>query len=184
MNYGKIGVRYAKALFLEAVDENTLQQVYNDFQLIQQLISENSSFNDFLQTPILKPTEKKDFFTNVFQHHINDLSLRFLVLLTTHRRENRLTDIIRNFNLLYLKHNNTISAMLITPITANEIMLKQFTDLLQKTLQKTILLQNTVKPEIDGGFILQMDDKEYDASVRTQLNNIKEKLINTAVVNE
>jgi F0F1-type ATP synthase delta subunit len=41
-----------------------------------------------------------------------------------------------------------------------------------------------VKPEIDGGFILQMDDKEYDASVRTQLNNIKEKLINTAVVNE
>ncbi len=182
MNYGKIGVRYAKALFLEAIEENNLQQVYVDFQLIQQLISENPSFTSFLQTPILKPTEKIDFFNAVFQNHTSNLSLRFLNLLTMHRRENRLTDIIRNFNELYMKHNHILTATLITPITANEAMLKQFTELLQSTLQKNILIQNKINPDIDGGFILQLENKEYDASIKTQLNNIREKLIKTSMI--
>lgn len=182
MNYAKIGVRFAKALFLTAVEENALENVHQDMQIIKQLITENPSFTTFLNTPILKPSEKKHFFESVFNKQVHPLVLRFLFLLTEHRRENRLSDIIRNFNALYLNYKNTLSANLITTIKADEAMMNQFKEKLQQMLQKTILLQNTINEKMDGGFILQVEDMEFDASVKTQLNKIKNNLINTSMI--
>lgn len=182
MNYGKIGIRYAKALFQTALEENALEQVYSDLQLFKQLLSENKSFQFFLNTPILKPSEKKDFFQSVFSKQIHSLTLRFLDLLTQNRRENRLLDIIRNFHLLYLSHNNTLSATLITSIHVDNAMIEIITQKLQAMLQKTVSLQNKMDETIVGGFILQIEDKEYDASVKTQLKKIKNTLIKTSMI--
>ncbi len=182
MNYGKIGIRYAKALFLTAIEENALEQVHNDMQLLKQLVSENPSFHFFLQTPILKPSEKKEFFQSVFSHHIHSLTLRFLDLLTQNRRENRLVDTIRNFQTLYLAHNNTLSATLITTINADAVMIETVTQKLQSMLQKTVLLKNKIDESIVGGFILQIEDKEFDASARTQLKKIKNNLNKTSMI--
>lgn len=182
MNYAKIGVRYAKALFLTAVEENALENVHQEMLIIKELISENPSFIFFLDTPILKPSEKKQFFESVFSKQVHPLVLRFLFLLSEHRREKRLLDIIRNFNALYLNYNNTLSANLITTIKADEAMMNQFKEKLQQLLQKTILLQNTINEKIDGGFILQVEDMEFDASVKTQLKKIKNNLIKTSMI--
>ncbi|NSW45046.1 MAG: ATP synthase F1 subunit delta [Bacteroidales bacterium] len=182
MNYGKIATRYAKALFTTAVEENVVEQVKNDMLILQQLIAENTDFVFFLNTPILKPSEKKDFFISVFNNQLQPLTLRFLDLLTTHRRENRLSDIIRNYHALYLQYNNTVSANLITTLKANETMLTSFKEKLQTMLNKTVLLENKTDESIVGGFILQLDDKEYDASVKTQLQKVKKNLINTSMI--
>ncbi len=46
-----------------------------------------------------------------------------------------------------------------------------------KELNATIELSTQIKTEIVGGLILRLDDKQYDASVATQLNKIKQKLL-------
>lgn len=181
MNYAKIGTRYAKALYLSALEENALENVYHDMQVLQQITTENPSFISFLKTPILKPSEKKQFFESVFSNYVHPLVLRFLFLLTEHRRENRLIDIIRNFYTLYLKNKNTVSVNLITTIKADDAMINLFKEKLQQILHKTILLQNTIDDKIAGGFILQIEDKEFDASVKTQLNKIKNNLMKTSL---
>ena len=43
---------------------------------------------------------------------------------------------------------------------------------------KSINLKNIVKPEILGGFIIRFDGKEYNASVKQNLNNLKTQLTN------
>jgi F-type H+-transporting ATPase subunit delta len=151
-------------------------------QILKQLVSENPSFNFFLQTPILKPSEKKDFFHSVFSKQLHSLTLRFLELLTQNRRENRLLDVIRDYQLLYLNNNNTLSATLITSFHADNTMMEMFTQKLQTMLQKTVLLQNKTDESIVGGFILQIEDKEFDASAKTQLKKIKSKLISTSMI--
>lgn len=182
MNYGKIGIRYAKALFLTALEENALEQVYYDMLLLKQLVSENPSFSFFLNTPILKPSEKQNFFQAVFFNKIHSLTTIFLELLTKNRRENRLLDIIRNFQLLYLSHKNTLSATLITPINVDNVLLEKFIHKLQEMLQKTVVLQNKTDESLIGGFILQIEDKEFDASARTQFKKIKNNLNKTSMI--
>lgn len=182
MNYGKIGIRYAKALYIAAVEENALEQVYSDLHLLEELIAENPSFQFFLNTPVLKPSEKQNFFQSVFSTYLHSLTLRFFNLLTQNRRENRLVDIIRNFQMLFLLHHNTMSATLITTINVGTEMIEKIKQKLQVVLQKTILLQNKIDKNIVGGFILQIEDKEYDASAKTQLKKIKNTLVKTSMI--
>lgn len=43
---------------------------------------------------------------------------------------------------------------------------------------KSISLKNLVKPNILGGFIIRFDGKEYNASIKQNLNNLKTELTN------
>ena len=43
---------------------------------------------------------------------------------------------------------------------------------------KSISLTNVVDPSIIGGFIIRYDGKEYNASVKQNLNNLKKELTN------
>ena len=43
---------------------------------------------------------------------------------------------------------------------------------------KSIRITNEVDPEIIGGFIIRYDGKQYNASVKQNINNLKKELTN------
>ncbi len=182
MNYSKISIRYAKALFLSALEENKLDVVYRDVLAIQETIHSNEDFQFFLKSPVLNPTEKKDFFVKIFQTYVDELTLRFLMLIAEHRRENLLPDMIRNFTAQYHKHYQIVSASLITPFHVDEQFIENIKSKLEAALSKKIIIQHEVKEDLVGGFVLQIEDKEFDASIKTQLNKIKKSLENTSMI--
>jgi len=181
MNYSKIAIRYAKALFLEAKEENKLYIVYNDLKNIELLAKSNKDFISFLNSPILSPSNKKSLVESIFKSNIDNLTLKFLFLLLENRRENRLLDVIRNFFTLYNTHLNIINSTLITPIKINDSLLQEFKTKLEKSLSKNVNIENKVDESIIGGFIIQIEDKEFDASIKTQLNKIKYNLKSTTI---
>jgi F-type H+-transporting ATPase subunit delta len=50
---------------------------------------------------------------------------------------------------------------------------KQFVRIAEKLTGKTIELEEKVNAELIGGFILKINDRQLDESVRTQLNTLK-----------
>jgi F-type H+-transporting ATPase subunit delta len=52
---------------------------------------------------------------------------------------------------------------------------------LGKELNAKIELEGKVNPEIIGGLILRVDDKQFDSSVNTKLKKIKQHLLETEV---
>ena len=46
------------------------------------------------------------------------------------------------------------------------------------TGSETITIKNEINPEILGGFILRVGDIQYDASIRNQFQNLKNKFTN------
>ena len=56
-------------------------------------------------------------------------------------------------------------------------LLKKATEILEKELGAKIELSAKVNPELIGGMILRVDDKQYDASVLTQLKKLKQKML-------
>ncbi len=182
MNYSKIAIRYAKSLFLAALEEQKLNNVYNNLLVLQEVLNENKEFYFFLQTPILSPEEKKNLFKSVFEKKIETLTLNFLLLLVDQHRENRLKDIIRNFFTLYNSHNQIINISIITANKLDESYIFEFKNKLEQFLSKSVQLHNEVDENIVGGFVLQIEDKEYDASIKNQLNKIKNNLIETSMI--
>lgn len=184
MNYSKIGVRYAKALMQASVEDNLLENVKNDMLYIDGIVKSVPEFNQILLSPIIKPSEKQNIFKVAFSTSLSALTVKFLDLLITHRRESRLEDIIRNFLDQYRNYKGIITASLVTPVAIDEATKNKIAAFLQSKYNKTIELKPTIDPSILGGFVLQVEDLQYDSSVQTRLRKVRQELMNTQIENE
>ncbi len=182
MNYSKVNVRYAKAIFLAALEQQSLEQVFSDFTLILSITKDNQEFRFFLNAPIYNPHEKKQFISQFFKPYISKLTFDFLNLLTEKRRENRLFDIIRNFFTLYKQHHNIVDASLVTAVILDDNLIHEFKQKLEPVLKKQVNIKNEENPDIIGGFILRVEDMEFDGSIKNQLNKIQINLEKTSMV--
>lgn len=176
MDYNRIAVRYAKALLKAAKEENKADVINTDLLFIKQTV-ETKEFQPVLENPVYTSTKKNDIFKAVFEGKINDLSLRFLYLLTNKNRENILPDAIRNYGSIYRKEQNISSVKLTTAFKSSPKFNNEVKQIIEKKFKTKAELITVEDKDIIGGFIINIDDRQLDAGIKNQLNNIKKELI-------
>ncbi|MBE0654541.1 MAG: ATP synthase F1 subunit delta [Bacteroidales bacterium] len=178
MNDSKISVRYSKAFLLSARETGFLERAFKDMELIQSTLSDKR-FKEFLESPVIKTSEKKKLVREAFSQHLHPTSLNFFELILTNRREIYIEAIIRNFIALYRKVHGIKSASLKTAVRVTPEMKLKFLTLLEETFRTSIEMEEIIDPEMIGGFILKVEDEQFDASIKTSLSRIKKKLTET-----
>jgi F-type H+-transporting ATPase subunit delta len=177
MNQSKIAVRYAKALFLSALEKNLLEIVRTDVALINQTIEDSDQFELYLKSPVVKSNQKFKLINEVFSGKINDLSLNFLGILIQNKREDHLIDIARRFNDVYRNYKGIKSASVTTAIPLTDEIKRKLNALLASVYKADIELELKEDNSILGGFVLQVGDQQYDASVLAGLKKMKSTLL-------
>jgi len=180
MNESQISVRYAKALFDSASEKGLLDRVYSDMGLL----SETCRLDDFqymLAVPSLKPSQKCKMVESILESSISELSLALINLVIQNKREIYLPGIARNFRDLYRKAKGIRSAMLVTARPADESAKKRIGELIGKAFDSEVELSSAVDEEVIGGFILTIEDQQYDASVASSLKEIRKQLLQTNI---
>jgi len=176
MNDSKISVRYAKALFLAAEEGKNLLQVMQDMKLIMSAYA-FPYFRAVLESPVVKTSDKKKVVEKLFYEKVSALSMSFFNLMLTNKREKHLPHIARNFNSLYKQNQGIRSAEIVVSQPIDNSQKEKFRDLLKEVFNSEIELETSVKPNILGGFILRVDDEQFDASVASGLGKIKKQLL-------
>lgn len=82
--------------------------------------------------------------------------------------------VIEHFELL-TKDSETVAHV---TVAKQEVMTKQLADHLNKVAGVKLKLETNVDPEIVGGVVIRMEDTLIDASVKGQLDKMKEELSN------
>ena len=89
-----------------------------------------------------------------------------------------ISDIANSFIQLYNKNNNIKEAIVITASPIDKDLEKKILSQIKIPAAKSINLINLVDSSIIGGFIIRYDGKEYNASIKQNLKNLKTELIN------
>lgn len=181
MDQSAITVRYAKAFFTLAKEKNNLDTLKTDIELVHDVCKDSNDFILLLESPIVKTSKKAELISSIFKNKVDSLTLNFLLLIAKNKREVNIPGICRNFLDLTRKDQNIKSAVLTTASEVNAETIKKIEALLGEKLKATIELSTQTNPEIIGGLVLRLEDKQYDASVATQLKNIKQELLETEV---
>lgn len=181
MNESKISVRYAKALFQAALEEKIADSIMTDLKKVGAVAS-SPEFREMLSSPVVKTSGKKKVFNELFSAEIKPLSMKFLNMVLDNKRETSLEGIIRYFTRLYKEQKGILSAGLITPMPLSAEFRNKLRELLKKLYQSDIELEERIKPELIGGFILKVEDEQFDASVSTALTRIEKDLLKQANV--
>jgi ATP synthase, F1 delta subunit len=177
MNDSKIAVRYAKALYSLAVEKNALPALHADVEMLYLTTRTLPEFVRMLESPVIKASEKRALVKNVFEKQVNPLTLSFLNLLLTNKREMYLESIARDFLALYRKNSGMKSALLSSAVALDTETVAQMTKAIAARFKAQIELTTEVDPALIGGFVLQVDDQMIDASVSSRLKQLRQELV-------
>ena len=168
--------RYAKALITLAAQEDRLELVKQDATLLRKLIHESVEFKRLLNSPIISPRHKQEILQKLLDKHIHSTTTTFLFLMVKNGRENKLEEVINYLEDYYHKLTNKTVAQVTTskPMTETqrEWMQKKVREIIKQP-KATIVLEEKVNQNIIGGFILQIEDRQYDASIKHKLKNLR-----------
>lgn len=179
MDQSKINVRYAKAFFTLAKEKGLTLELRKDAGLISSVCESSSDFKLLLESPVIKTSQKSEAIRRIFEGKIHALSINFLLLIAENKRENYIPGIFRYLEDLYRREEGIKSAVLTSAQPLNESLVAQIKEILEKEFKSKVELSQKVDQKLIGGFVLRVEDKQYDASLLTQLKKIREQLLHT-----
>lgn len=176
MNESQISVRYAKALFKSASAKNALDEVYRDMESVTETCKVEA-FQYLLAMPFLATSVKCRISDSVLKKAISELSLSMVHLVIENKREMYLPAIARNFRDLYRREKGIRAATLVTTQPMEESEVNLLRKVIGKAFKEEVMLTQELDEKIIGGFVLTIEDMQYDASVARSLQKIKNQLM-------
>ncbi|MEO6883490.1 MAG: ATP synthase F1 subunit delta [Bacteroidia bacterium] len=172
MNQTRVAVRYAKALLDQALEKSLIEVVFADMTSLLSICHSNKDFSLFLQSPIIKTEKKVSVLKEIFSSKINALSLDFLLLIVTKKRENAMENIAEEFINQYKKYKKIITAVVTSSVGLDANLRKEVIEIVKKGSASEVELIEKVNPDLIGGFILRIGDKQVDTSILRQLKKL------------
>jgi len=176
MSSKRIASRYAKSLLDLAKERNNLEVVFGDMQSLEKAV-ENRDLYLMLKSPIINTKKKKDIATKIFGASFDKMSSAFIDLIIAKGREAYLPEIATEFVAQYNAYKSISSATLTSATPLTEAALASIKAKLMESniTNETVDITTKVDPNILGGFIIEIGDKLYDASVAHKLETLKKQ---------
>lgn len=167
--------RYAKALIDYGIEQKSLDSLLKDANTISESIQNSSDLRAILNSPIVKGTDKLSILKTVFKktdktfHNLFDS-------LSSHNRFDHLGLICKSFAHLYNEVNNIQEAHIRSAVELDDKALKTFQMKIKDITGDSAKLTTSVDKDLLGGFILNINNLQYDASISGKLNKLKQNL--------
>lgn len=172
----RVAKPYARALYDAAVEQNALPAVVADVRGLTETMEQSEEFAQFLSSPLLSPQMKSETFQNLFAESVHPLTLNFLRLLALKQRERYLLAIGEVLLAIVDEAAGRLVAKVTTAVSMTAEQQAELAQQLRAYSGKEVRLETTVDAAVQGGFIVQLDDTVFDASIATQLRRLKQQL--------
>lgn len=179
MTNPRLAERYAKSLLDLAQEQNKLELVFTDMQMLDGICKTNREFANVLKSPIIKEDKKNKIINSVTEGRINSLTASFIKLLGGKGREANLPEIIEAFVEQYNKVKGIHKVKLTTAVELSEAMKNDFINKIKASEGiQNINLETSVDEKLVGGFVLEMEGRKADASIRRDLLDVQKQFMN------
>jgi len=174
MSVYRVASRYAKSLIELAQEQNKLELILGDIKSFKDILNNRDLYMLF-KSPIVHADKKQKIISKIFEGKYDELTIAFIRILIAKGREEYLPEVADQFIHQYkvIKHISTVKVITASPLS--EAMIKKIHDQLQNSNATDLKVEITteVRPNLIGGFIIQFDDKVYDASISHKLEKLK-----------
>lgn len=167
--------RYAVAVFDLALELKLESKVEKDMHLVGEVLEENRLLRKVMANPVIEGSKKAKILTELFEGKIEMLTLKFLILVTKKGREVYLEEICTAYIDVFKEHFNIMPVLLTTAYTADEKTKQEILTKLASIAGKTLEVSEQVDEKLIGGFTLDFMDFNYDASIKTQLKELRKE---------
>jgi len=181
MSVTRIASRYAKSLLDLAKEQGKLERVLEDIKAFKKA-TEQRDFELVLKSPIVKADKKKAIIKQIFDGKFDPLTMTFMDVILRKGREKYLAPIASEFEEQYKKENHVSTVRLTTaaPLEGESLEVIKMQLKTSSSTDQNVEIETIVDPDIIGGFVIEFDDKLYDASVAHKLELLRKEFAGNA----
>ncbi|MBL0356178.1 MAG: ATP synthase F1 subunit delta [Chitinophagaceae bacterium] len=185
MHNPRLAGRYAKSLLDLATEMNQVDAVCADMKMLQGMGKTNPDFTAVLRSPIIKPSAKEKIIDSVVTNRVSNITGSFIRLLVRKGRESNMLEIADAYVEQFNKLRNIYRVKLTTATPVSEEIKNEIVSKIQSsTYMQNIELEATVKDELIGGFVLEMEGTLVDASIQRDLKDIKKQFMDNEYIHK
>lgn len=175
----KAGARYAKSLLDLSKEQNAVEEVKNDMVFFEKIVDDNSELEAILKNPIVPLDKKQGILQGIFGGKVHAITASFFKLIVSKGRSSILYDTSEQFVAQYNSIKGIVTAEVTSASALTDANRAEVIALVKKELSASeVVLKEKVNPELIGGFILKVGDKQFDASIASGLTKLKKEFAN------
>ena len=176
MSVYRIAQRYARSLIDLSMEQGSLEQTAAEVRDMIQLFDDSIDLGLLCRSPVVKQDTKARIFRQLFEGKVSMLMLHFMLIIIRKRREPAMKDIFRAFVSQYNEIKGITPVKLITAVPIDQDFRKELMDAtVAKYGLSNVEVDAFVDEELIGGFVIEFDNKRYDASIAHKLEQIRKE---------
>ncbi len=175
MSEFKVATRYAKSLIDLAEEQNLLEQIQADMVLFVQTLKANGLLNAVLRNPIVSPSKKTVILVDVFSGKVQPATLSFFKIMVDKMRSEILFETAKEFVEQYNQKKHIVKAVIVSAVPLSESNRLEAMEMVKQATAGEVILEEKVNPELIGGFILTVGDRQFDTSISSTLSKLKKE---------
>lgn len=179
MSSTKIARRYARALAEvceDGANHGVIQKQLADFAGVW---NDSAELRSLMKNPVIETEKKREVLDAVTSKAmVAPTTRRFLGVLLERGRLDAIASISEAFTVLMDQQDQRIRAEVRSAVPIEAADLTRIQSSLERITGKTVSLDAEVTPDLLGGVQVQIGNLVLDASIRSQLDSIKDRLLN------
>jgi F-type H+-transporting ATPase subunit delta len=179
MSVETIARRYAIALADVVTKTGETETVKSELKTWEQLMKGSVDLQDAFSNPSIAHLGKEKVLDSLIDKtKPTKTTGNFLRVLLKNSRLSELGAINERFEQVLEERSGVVSAGITSARELSEVQKKELTSNLEKLTGKQVKINFDINDGIIGGVVTRIGSTVYDGSVKTQLENLKEQLVN------
>jgi F-type H+-transporting ATPase subunit delta len=167
-----VAKRYAKSILRLANEMGVLKEVNADMKLFASVCAENRELPVLLRNPMVPSDKKLAILKALFSAKMNKLSMSFFEIVINKGREKYLYDISKAYTEQFKVLNGILTAEITSAAGLDDSLRAKVYEMLKDSNNSEVELHEKINKDLIGGFILRIGDKQYDASISSDLQKL------------
>lgn len=173
MSEYRVASRYAQALLDLAIEQKSLERVKQDVEAFLSVLKGHSELRALLVNPIVNHEKKTAILHAIFGEQFHPIVLGFFRLMVSKGRADVLYATAQRFVDVYNTYKKIVIAKVVSATALSAESSKAITHLIAEATGSEVVLEHSVNPDLLGGFLVTVDDKQIDATLLGRLNRLE-----------
>lgn len=162
--------------FLDAAGDQGGDRLEEFTSFVNDVLNANPEFRTILITGVANRDEQLQIIDRVIGPHGSEFFANFLKVLAKHERLGLLPAILEATQLEFEKRNGQQRVQVVSVTPLDDAALGRVREKIASAFSFDPIIENVTDPKLLGGLVIRVNNKVYDGSLRSRLNQLAKRM--------
>ena len=162
--------------FLDAAGDQGGERLEEFTSFVNDVLNANPEFRTILISGVANRDEQVQIIDRVVAQHGSEFFANFLKVLAKHERLDLLPAILEATQLEFEKRNGKQRVQVVSASPLDDAALGRVREKIASAFSFDPIVENVTDPKLLGGLVIRVNNKVYDGSLRSRLNQLAKRM--------